>query len=282
MPLGYATWTHSALHCPNYKDPHLKSASYLESKETSSGKQLVWSSLKKHLTSNYSEIQYDTHAINAYDSLHQSSNESTIAYLHRAQDILKCIHHTSNMSSITAISTNHVKILTSLKDSRLWNKLAESKAKKGTTMAQVQQDVADMAIDFERSCGYSLPTFDIQYVSSANSSSPYRSNKPPTKDIQQLSTQPEKPKCWHCQGEHFKKDCPTALSKAPPKCKSTKEKQHNLIKTFYKKFQDKRQINKISTPADDNCNEEFNNFISEFENIMLEDSHDSLSMTSST
>ena len=40
---------------------------------------------------------------------------------------------------------------------------------------------------------------------------------------------------------------------------------------FYKKFQDKRQINEIYTPASDNCNEEFNNFISEFENIMLED-----------
>ena len=85
----------------------------------------------------------------------------------------------------------------------------------------------------------------------------------------------EKLKCWHCQGEHFKKDCPTALKQSSPsKYKSTKEKQHNLIKTFHKKFQDKRQINKISTPAGDNCNEEFNNFISEFENIMLEDSDD--------
>ena len=36
------------------------------------------------------------------------------------------------------------------------------------------------------------------------------------------------------------------------------------------------QINKISTPASDNCNEEFNNIISEFENIMLEDPDDSL------
>ena len=47
----------------------LKSASYLKSKETNSGKTLVWSSLKKHLTSNYLENLYDTHAINAYDSL---------------------------------------------------------------------------------------------------------------------------------------------------------------------------------------------------------------------
>ena len=73
------------------------------------------------------------------------------AYLHRVQDILECIHHTNNMSSITAIGTNHVKILTSLKDSRLHNKLAESKAKKWITMAHVLQDVADMANNFERS-----------------------------------------------------------------------------------------------------------------------------------
>ena len=70
--------------------PPLKSASYLESKETNSGKTLVWSSLKKHLTSNYSETPYDTLAINAYDSLHQGSDKSTIVYLHRVQDIFKC------------------------------------------------------------------------------------------------------------------------------------------------------------------------------------------------
>ena len=111
--------------------PPLKSATYLESKEISSGKTLVLSSLKKHLTSNYSEILYNTHVINVYDSLHQGSDESTIAYLHRAQDILECIHHTSNMSSITSIGTNHAKILTGLKDSQLQNKLAKSKAKNG-------------------------------------------------------------------------------------------------------------------------------------------------------
>ena len=105
----------------------LKSASFLESKEISSGKQLVWHSLKKHLTNNYSEIPYDTHAINAYDSLHQGSSESIIAYLHRVQDILKHIHHTDDMSSITAIGTNHAKILTGLKESWLQNKLAETK-----------------------------------------------------------------------------------------------------------------------------------------------------------
>ena len=87
--------------------------------------------------SNYLEIPYDTCAINVYDSLQQGSNESTEAYLHRVQELLECIHHTNNMSFITAIDTNHVKILTSLKDSRLHNKLAKSKAKKWINMPQV-------------------------------------------------------------------------------------------------------------------------------------------------
>ena len=57
----------------------------------------------------------------------------------------------------------------------------------------------------------------------------------------------------------------------PTKYKSTREKQHNLIKTFCKKFQDRRQINKICTPASDSS-KEFNNFITEFaKNIILED-----------
>ena len=128
--------------------PPLKSACFLESKEVSSGKQLNWPSLKKHLTTNYLEIPYDTHAINAYDNLHQGSDESTSAYLHRVKDILKHIHNTSNMTSIPAIGSNHAKILTGLRDSMLCNKLAESKAKKWTTISQVLQDVTDMAIDF--------------------------------------------------------------------------------------------------------------------------------------
>ena len=255
--------------------PPIKLAHFLESKEVGSGKQLNWHSLKKHPTTNYSEIPYNTHAINAYANLHQGSDESTSTCLHRAQDILECIHHTSDMTSISAISTNHAKILTGLRDSRLCNKLAESKAKKWTSMSQVLQDVAGMAIDFERSSGYSLPTFKVQYVSSTNSSFSDRSNRPTTKSIQHLSTQQEKPKCWHCQGEHYKNDCLTAPKPSfPPKYKSTKEKQCNLIKTFCKKFEDRGQINELFTPASDSS-EEFNNFISEFENIMLEDSDNS-------
>ena len=83
------------------------------------------------------------------------------AYLHRAQDILECIHHDNNMSFITAIGTNHARILTGLKDKKLHNKLVESKAKKWTNMAQVLQDVAKMVVSFERSRGYSLPSFEV-------------------------------------------------------------------------------------------------------------------------
>ena len=90
--------------------PPLKVAHFLESKEVNVGKQLSWHSLKKHLTNNCSKIPYDTHAINAYDNLHQGSDESNSAYLHRAQDILEHIHHTTDMWTISAIGTNHAKI----------------------------------------------------------------------------------------------------------------------------------------------------------------------------
>ena len=127
------------------------------------------------------------HAINDYNNLHQGSDESTSAYLQRAQDILEDIHNTCYMTSIPAIGTNHAKILTGLQDSRLLNKLADSKAKKWTTMSQVLQDITDMAVDFERSCGYSLATFKVQYISSTNSSSSFKSKRPSTRNVQQPS-----------------------------------------------------------------------------------------------
>ena len=207
----------------------LKLASYLETKEVNAGKTLVWSTLKKHLTSNYSEIPYDTHAMNAYDSLQQGNDESTEAYLHRAQDILECIHHTNDTSSITAIGMKHTKILTGLKDSRLCNKLAESKAKRWVNMAQVLQDVTDMAMNFERSCGYSLPTFDMQHISASNSIISYRSSRPHTKSIQQPSARMDKPKYWHCQGDHLKRIVPQPPSKVLPKLSIKPLKKNNVI-----------------------------------------------------
>ena len=168
------------------------------------------------------------HTINAYDNLHQGSNESTSAYLHRAQAILEHIHNTCDMTSIPAIGTNHAIILTCLQDSRLCNKLAESKAKKWTTMSHVLQNIADMAIDFKRSHGYSFPTFEVQYISLTNSSSSFRFNKPSTRNVQQLSNQQEKPKCWHYQGDHYKKDCLAALKPSSPQNTSQPEK-NNII-----------------------------------------------------
>ena len=76
----------------------LKSANYLEGKETNSGRKLSWSTLKQHLTSNYCEIPYHTHTINSFDTLQEGTDESTKAYLHRVQDILECIHHTNDTS----------------------------------------------------------------------------------------------------------------------------------------------------------------------------------------
>ena len=123
----------------------------MKAKETISDKTLIWPTLKQHLTSNYSEIPYDTHAINVYNMLQQGTKELTKAYLHRVQDILECIHHTNNMTSISAIGTNHAKILMGLRDSRLHNKLTESKARRWTNMTQVLQDITDMAVNFKRS-----------------------------------------------------------------------------------------------------------------------------------
>ena len=142
--------------------PPLKLACFLKSKQVSSGKQLNWRSLKKHLTTNYLEIPYDTHTINAYDNLHQGSNESTSTYLHRVQDILEHIHHTSDMTSISAMSTNDAKILTILRDGRLCNKLAKSKAKKWTTMSQILQDVADINLNLNLFILYSDKRISVQ------------------------------------------------------------------------------------------------------------------------
>ena len=222
----------------------LKSGNYLLNKETSSGKKLSWIMLKQHLTSNYSEIPYNTHAINAYDTLQQGIDESTEAYLHRAPDILEFIHHTNDMSSITAIGTNHTKILIGLKDDKLQNRLAKSKAKKWTNMVQVLQDIIDMAVSFERSRGYSLPSFEVNKMSAFsncihNNSLHCRSSKSPAKDMQQSSVRHEKLKCWHCQGDDLRKDCPTAPQQNKPaqtRPLINKEKQHQLIKCFRKSF----------------------------------------------
>ena len=94
------------------------------------------------------------------------------------------------MSSVTAIGTSLAKILTGLKYAKLCNKLAESKAKKWTNMVQVLQHVAEMAVIFERSRGYLLPSFEVNHTSAYsnhnfNNNQHYRSSKLPTKETQQ-------------------------------------------------------------------------------------------------
>ena len=191
----------------------MKSAIYLEDKEKSIRKKLSWITLKQHLMTNYSYIPYDTHVIHVYGTLQQGADEPPEAYLHRAQDILEHIHHTNNMSEITAIGTNHAKILTGGKDKKLQSKLAESKMKTWNNMAQVLQDVAEMAVSFKRCRGYSLPSFEINQTTAYSSQNPtinqhYRTNKLYVKETQQPQPKPEKFKCWECQGDHLKKDCP--------------------------------------------------------------------------
>ena len=80
------------------------------------------------------------------------------------------------------------------------------------------------------------------------------------------------------RGSLKKDDCPPAPKQGSPqpKYKTNKEKQCHLIKTFFKRFQDRRsQINEISTPSEEESNDKFNKFFSEFESIMMEDSDDS-------
>ena len=230
------------------------------------GKQLSLTTSKQHLTSNYSEIPYDTHTINAYDTLQWGTDELTEAYLHRVQDILECIHCPNDMSSIMATSTNHTKILKGLKDGKLCSKLAESKAKKWTNMVQVLKHIADMTVNFKRSRGYSLPSFKVNHTlayNNHNSNQHYRSSKPPTTEIQQPNLRLEKLTWWHCQGDHLKKDCPTVPNQSKSlqsKPQINKEKQCKLIKSFQKRFQNrKEQVNEITTASvDDSSDDQLN------------------------
>ena len=100
------------------------------------------------------------------------------------------------MSEITAIGTNHAKILTGLKDKKFSSKLAESKAKKWSNSEQVLQDVVEMAVSFERSKGYCLLSFEINqttaYNSNSTSSQYFRPNKLHTKEMQQLQLKTSK------------------------------------------------------------------------------------------
>ena len=185
------------------------------------------------------------------------------------------------MSSITAIGTNHAKILTGLKDKKWHSKLAESKAKMWTNLAQVLQDVAEMAVSFKRSRGYALPSYEVNQTSAYSSENPisyqhYSTSKLHTKETQQPQPKSEKLKCWQCQDKHLKKDCPIVTSQSRSKHSrllGNKEKQHKLFKSFLKKFQNRKGIvNEIDGVADDDSSEEhWNQFFSKFEKLMCEE-----------
>ena len=102
------------------------------------------------------------------------------------------------------------------------------------------------------------------------------------RETQQSSLKTDNPKCWHCQGDHLKKICPTTpqqnSSLQPKSCLSTK-KQHNLIKSFCKRFQDRKsQVNKVTISSeDDSFNDKLNQFFSEFNNLMTKDDDDTSS-----
>ena len=148
------------------------------------------------------------------------------------------------------MGTNHAKILTGLKDKNLCSKLAESNAKKWNNMAQVLQDITEMAVSFKRSRGYSLPSFEINQATAYSNHHPsnnqnYNVNKQYSKETQHSHPKPERLKCWECQDEHLKKDCPKVKSRqSKPKhhrFQEYKEKQCKLLKFFLKKFFNKKE-----------------------------------------
>ena len=100
--------------------------------------------------------------------------------------------------------------------------------------------------------------------------------------MQQSSLKTDKLKCWHCQGNHLKKDCPTApqqSSSLQPKSHVSKEKQCNFIKSFHKRLQGRKsQVNEVTVSSeDDSFNDKLNQFYSDFENLMTADADDTSS-----
>ena len=149
-------------------------------------------------------------------------------------------------------------------------------------MAQVLQDAAEMAISFERSRGYSLPSLEINQTKAYSSQNPnsnqqYRTNKLYAKETWQPQPKPEKFKSWECQGDHLKKDCPmvkTSQGKSKhSKFNDNKERQYKLFKSFQKKILNKKEsVNEIAETSNDDISEElWNQFFTEFEKLIHEE-----------
>ena len=148
-------------------------------------------------------------------------------------------------------------------------------------MAQVLQDIMNMAVNFKRSRGYSLPSFDVNHILSYNnhnSSLLYRSSKSSTKETPQSNVKPEKLKCWYCQSDHLKKNCPSAphqTDSLQSKSNIGKDKQCKLIKSFRKRFQcRKEQVNEITTASEDDSSDDQLNQFPAFKKLVCKDADD--------
>ena len=130
-------------------------------------------------------------------------------------------------------------------------------------MAQVLQDVAEMAVSFERSRGYSLPPFEINQTTAYNSQHPsksqhFKTNKLYMNEAQTFHTKSEKIKLWEHQGNHLKKDCPMVKASQDKskhsRFQDNKDRQHKLLKSFQKKFLSKKES--VNELAETSKNEE--------------------------
>ena len=175
------------------------------------------------------------------------------------------------------ISTNHAKILPGLKDKKLCSKLAESKAKNGTTWHRsykmllrwpsALRDIEDIPSHPLRSIRQWLTAAKI--LIATNITKPTKC----TQDTQHCHTKPKKIKGWEYQGDHLKKDCPTVnTSQGKSKhsrLQDNKERQHTLFKSFQKKFPNKKEsINEVAEAFDDNDDDDDNDDSEELEPVL--------------
>ena len=114
----------------------LKVASYLETEEVNSGKTLVWSTFKKHLTAIIQKFHMTLMPLMLMTVYNRTMmNPQKPIYIEHKTYL--SVYIIQMICLLLQQGTNHAKILTGLKDSRVCNKLAKSKAKRWINMAQV-------------------------------------------------------------------------------------------------------------------------------------------------